>query len=120
MVGQLTELTAYGRVNCATAAMAAGYPVIVVDERRGGVGELVFAATLASTDLLAFAVRHASGFVGIALTAGRCERLELPPMYPGSDDRDACAYRVTVDLVGPGTGLSATDRARMSQLVSFL
>ncbi|MGW5715251.1 3,4-dihydroxy-2-butanone-4-phosphate synthase [Amycolatopsis sp. NPDC003865] len=92
-------------LGAAIAALAVGEPVVVADGREG---HLVFAAALASPELLAFTVRHTAGFVRVALTVEDCLRLDLPPMHYRGDP----AQRVTVDLRGPGTGISATDRAR--------
>lgn len=89
----------------AISALAAGELVVITD---GGEGHLVFAAALATAESLAFTVRHTGGFVRVALTAEDCLRLDLPPMYFRGDP----AQRVTVDLRGPGTGISAADRAR--------
>ncbi len=49
-------------IEAAVADIAAGRRVIVVDDvdRENG-GDLVFAAAMASTELLAFMVRHTSG-----------------------------------------------------------
>jgi 3,4-dihydroxy 2-butanone 4-phosphate synthase/GTP cyclohydrolase II len=84
---------------------------VVVDDARAH-GSLTFAASLATPRLVAFTVRHTSGFVRTALTAEACDRLDLPPMHRGSDDSEPGAYRVTVDLLGVGTGISGADRAR--------
>ena len=84
---------------------------MVVDDTRAH-GSLTFAANLATPRLVAFTVRHTSGFVRTALTGEACERLDLPPMHRGSDDSEPGAYRVTVDLLGAGTGISGADRAR--------
>jgi len=89
----------------AEQAISTGRPVVVTDGREG---HLVFAAALATPSLLAFTVRHTSGFVRVALTAADCMRLDLPPMHYRGDP----AQRVTVDLRGPGTGISGADRAR--------
>jgi 3,4-dihydroxy 2-butanone 4-phosphate synthase/GTP cyclohydrolase II len=89
----------------AISALAAGEPVVVADDLEG---HLVFAAALATPALLAFTVRHTSGFIRVAMTAEDCRRLDLPPMHYRGDP----AQRVTVDLRGPGTGISGADRAR--------
>jgi 3,4-dihydroxy 2-butanone 4-phosphate synthase/GTP cyclohydrolase II len=106
-----TPLDAGDRVRHAIAAMGAGRPVVVVDDARSH-GSLTFAASLATPRLVAFTVRHTSGFVRTALTCETCELLDLPPMHRGSEDSVAGAYRVTVDLLGAGTGISGADRAR--------
>jgi 3,4-dihydroxy 2-butanone 4-phosphate synthase/GTP cyclohydrolase II len=99
------------RVRRAIAAMAAGRAVVVVDHARAH-GSVTFAASHATPRLVAFAVRHTSGFIRTALTGEACDRLDLPPMQRGGDGSEPGAYRVTVDLLGAGTGISAADRAR--------
>jgi len=100
-------------VHAAIAAIAAGRPVVVTDDpSRENEGDLIFAATHATPKLVAFTVRHTSGFVCVALSGEDCDRLALPPMHHRADDPFGTAYRVTVDLRSTGTGISATDRAR--------
>lgn len=100
------------RVRAALTALAAGEPVVVVDDAdRENEGDLIFAAALATPELVAFTVRHTSGFVCVALPEETCDRLALPPMHHENGDRYRTAYRVTVDLRGTGTGISATSRA---------
>lgn len=105
--------TVSDRVSRAVAAIAAGRAVVVVDdEDREDEGDLIFAAECATPELMAFTVRHTSGYVCVALPEEECERLALPPMHHRDGDRFGTAYRVTVDLVGTGTGISAAARAR--------
>ncbi|BBG03752.1 MULTISPECIES: 3,4-dihydroxy-2-butanone-4-phosphate synthase [Pseudonocardia] len=100
------------RVRAALAAIAAGEPVVVVDDAdREDEGDLIFAAALATPSLVAFTVRHTSGFICVALPDDECDRLDLPPMHHRDGDRFRTAYRVTVDLAGTGTGISASSRA---------
>jgi 3,4-dihydroxy 2-butanone 4-phosphate synthase / GTP cyclohydrolase II len=98
------------RVRATIDAVAAGRPVVLVDADRNRGGSLVFAAVHASSSLLAFTVRHTSGFVYVALTPDDCERLALPPMEHHEHD-DARQFRVTVDRRDTGTGISASSRA---------
>ena len=101
------------RVRRAIAAVAKGRPIVVTgDAVRGDEGYLIFAAGAATPKLLAFTVRHTSGYVRVALPGTDCERLNLPPVWHGDVDRSASAHRVAVDWSGTGTGISATDRAR--------
>lgn len=106
--------TVDGRVRRAIAAMTAGRPVVVV----GGPtvhnqASLVFAAEHATPTLLAFTVRHTSGYLRVALQPAECDRLNLPPMCLPADGRSGAAFhRVAVDWNETGTGISATDRAR--------
>ncbi|GAB3560108.1 3,4-dihydroxy 2-butanone 4-phosphate synthase/GTP cyclohydrolase II [Actinopolyspora lacussalsi] len=105
--------TTFADIERALADIAAGRPVVVVDdEDRENEGDLIFAAELASPELLAFMVRYTSGYVCAALTGEDCDRLNLPPMYHANQDLHGTAYTVTVDAAsGVGTGISASDRA---------
>jgi 3,4-dihydroxy 2-butanone 4-phosphate synthase/GTP cyclohydrolase II len=101
------------RVRRAITAIAAGRPVVVTaDTARGEQGYVVFAADSATSALLAFTVRHTSGYVRVALPDSECDRLNLPPMCHRNGDSLSPADRVAVDWCGTGTGISATDRAR--------
>jgi 3,4-dihydroxy 2-butanone 4-phosphate synthase / GTP cyclohydrolase II len=104
----------------AVADIAAGRPVIVVDdEDRENEGDLIFAAEYATAELMAFMVRHTSGYVCVPMTEERADRLELPPMYHTNQDRRGTAYAVTVDArEGVGTGISAADRAYTIRLLA--
>ncbi|RZL82843.1 MAG: hypothetical protein EOP32_09805 [Rhodococcus sp. (in: high G+C Gram-positive bacteria)] len=80
-------------------------------------GFLVVAADRASTAATAFAIRHSSGFLQIALPRDRCEQLHLPPMNPFETNGDRMC--VGVDAVhGTGTGISAADRATTARALA--
>ena len=113
-------MTAFESIECAVMAIAAGKAVIVVDDAdRENEGDLIFAAEKATPELLAFMVRHTSGYICVALTGPTCDRLDLPPMYPVSQDRLRTAYTVTVDAKeGVTTGISATDRSTTIRLLA--
>jgi 3,4-dihydroxy 2-butanone 4-phosphate synthase / GTP cyclohydrolase II len=100
------------------AELAAGRPVVVI--ASGGLdGHLVFAADVADVTVMAFAVRHTSGFLCVALPASRCDQLKLPPMWPTNAGRSVMAYTVAVDAKhGISTGISAADRAHTVRLLA--
>src|SRR5689334_7269413 len=104
----------------AVADIAAGRPVIVVDdEDRENEGDLIFAAEHATAELMAFMVRHTSGYVCVPMTEEEADRLELPPQYHTNQDRRGTAYAVSVDArEGVSTGISAADRARTVRLLA--
>jgi 3,4-dihydroxy 2-butanone 4-phosphate synthase/GTP cyclohydrolase II len=100
--------------------IAAGRSVVVVDdEDRENEGDLIFAAQKATPELVAFMVRHSSGFICVPLTEEDADRLELPPMYYTNQDKRGTAYTVTVDArAGVTTGISAADRAHTIRLLA--
>jgi 3,4-dihydroxy 2-butanone 4-phosphate synthase/GTP cyclohydrolase II len=104
----------------AVADIAAGKAVVVVDdEDRENEGDLIFAAELATPELVAFMVRYTSGYVCVPLEPADCDRLDLPPMFHTNQDKRQTAYTVTVDArEGVTTGISASDRARTIRLLA--
>ena len=107
-------------VELAIKAIAAGRPVIVVDdEDRENEGDLIFAAELATPELVAFMVRYTSGYICVPLPEPEADRLELPPMYHTNQDQRGTAYAVTVDArSGVTTGISAADRSHTIRLLA--
>ncbi|MBD2761303.1 3,4-dihydroxy-2-butanone-4-phosphate synthase [Kocuria sp. cx-116] len=107
-------------VPAAISAIAAGRPVVVVDdEDRENEGDLVFAAQHATQQLMGFTIRHSSGVVCIPMPHERADALDLPPMTAHNEDAKGTAYTVTCDArVGVSTGISAADRALTSRLLA--
>ncbi|GMA28110.1 hypothetical protein GCM10025874_13630 [Arenivirga flava] len=104
----------------AVAALAAGRPVIVVDdEGRENEGDVVLAAELATAETIAWTVRNTSGFLCAPLAPELADALELPPMVAVNQDPRGTAYTVTVDAAqGVTTGISAADRARTLRVLA--
>ena len=100
--------------------LAAGKPVVVVDdEDRENEGDLIFAAEMATPELVSFMVRYTSGYICVALTEAECDRLDLPPMHHTNSDSFRTAFTVTVDArAGVTTGISASDRAHTIRLLA--
>ncbi|WP_030242549.1 bifunctional 3,4-dihydroxy-2-butanone-4-phosphate synthase/GTP cyclohydrolase II [Streptomyces sp. NRRL S-350] len=107
-------------VERAIADIAAGRAVIVVDdEDRENEGDIVFAASAATPELMAFTIRYSSGVICAPMTGEELDRLKLPPMTQVNEDRKGTAYTVSVDArEGVDTGISAADRARTVRLLS--
>lgn len=101
-------------INETIADFSDGKPVIVVDHQwRENEGDLIFAAEHATSELVAFMVRHTAGYICVALTAEDCARLELPQMCAVNETENGTACAVPVDArSGVSGGLSAADRAQ--------
>ncbi len=110
----------FARIDRAVSDVAAGRPVVVVDdEDRENEGDLIFAAEKATPELMSFMVRYTSGYICVPLTAEDCDRLDLPPMYHRNQDRRGTAYTVSVDAAqGVSTGISAANRAHTARLLA--
>jgi 3,4-dihydroxy 2-butanone 4-phosphate synthase / GTP cyclohydrolase II len=104
----------------AITEIRAGRPVVVVDdERRENEGDLFFAASQATPELVGFTIRHTSGVICVPMEGVALDRLALPPMTEVNEDRKQTAYTVTVDArEGITTGISAADRARTIALLA--
>jgi 3,4-dihydroxy 2-butanone 4-phosphate synthase/GTP cyclohydrolase II len=100
-------------LNAALADLQAGKPIIVTDStERENEGDLVMAAQFATTEWIAFTIRHSSGFLCAPMTNARANELELPLMVENNQDPRGTAYTVSVDASdGMSTGISAADRA---------
>ncbi|BAL91414.1 putative bifunctional GTP cyclohydrolase II/3,4-dihydroxy-2-butanone 4-phosphate synthase [Actinoplanes missouriensis 431] len=110
----------FERIEQAIEDIAAGKPVIVVDdEDRENEGDLIFAAEHATPELVAFMVRYTSGYICVPLPEDEADRLDLPPMFHTNQDARGTAYAVTVDARhGVTTGISAADRAHTIRLLA--
>jgi len=107
-------------VDRALVDLAGGKAVLVIDdEDRENEGDLIFAAQLATPELVAFMVRYTSGYICVPITEANADRLDLPPMFRVNQDRRGTAYTVTVDArEGISTGISASDRAHTIRLLA--
>jgi len=101
-------------VEDALAAIRDGQALVVVDdEHRENEGDLIFAASKATPELMAFMVRYSSGYVCAPVTGELLDRLVIPLMTPHNRERMRTAYTISVDARdGITTGISAADRAR--------
>jgi 3,4-dihydroxy 2-butanone 4-phosphate synthase/GTP cyclohydrolase II len=107
-------------VERAIADIAAGRAVVVVDdESRENEGDIVFAASKATPELMAFTIRHSSGVICVPMAGHLLDRLDIPLMTPHNTDRHRTAYTISVDARdGVSTGISAADRARTARLLA--
>ena len=114
------EPVALDPVERAITEIAAGRPVVVVDdENRENEGDLVIAASTVTPQIIAFMVRHTSGVICVPMEAPALDRLNLPPMTALNQDRKNTAYAVSVDARdGITTGISAADRACTIRLLA--
>jgi 3,4-dihydroxy 2-butanone 4-phosphate synthase/GTP cyclohydrolase II len=107
-------------VERAVADIAAGKAVVVVDdEGRENEGDIIFAASKATPELMAFTIRHSSGVICVPMPARMLDRLEIPLMTPHNKDKLRTAYTISVDARdGVSTGISAADRAHTARVLA--
>ena len=104
----------------ALEALRAGLPVLVTDdEDRENEGDVILAAATATTEWMAWTIRHTSGYICAPMSESRADRLGLPLMVEDNRDPRHTAYTVTVDAAdGVSTGISAADRALTIRLLA--
>ena len=87
--------------------------IIVTDDAdRENEGDLMLRADMATTEKVAFMVRHTTGILCVAMTQDRARELHLPLMVEENQDSKKTAFTVSVDYkVGITTGVSAEERA---------
>ncbi|MEW2398350.1 bifunctional 3,4-dihydroxy-2-butanone-4-phosphate synthase/GTP cyclohydrolase II [Streptomyces sp. NPDC046862] len=116
------ESFALDPVEQAIADIAAGRPVVVVDdEDRENEGDLVIAAEKVTPEIIAFMMSECRGMICAPMEGDELDRLELPQMVQHNTESMRTAFTVTVDAGpehGVTTGISASDRATTLQLLA--
>lgn len=117
-----TEDLALDPVERAIADIAAGRPVVVVDdEDRENEGDLVVAAEKVTEDIVAFMMSECRGLICAPMESPELERLHLPQMVQDNTESMKTAFTVSVDASaahGVTTGISAADRAATLRLLA--
>jgi 3,4-dihydroxy 2-butanone 4-phosphate synthase / GTP cyclohydrolase II len=100
--------------------IADGRAVIVVDDAdRENEGDIVFAASKATPELLAFTIRYGRGLICVPMLGPDLDRLNVPQMTSQNTEHHGTAFTISVDARdGITTGISAADRARTIQLLA--
>ncbi|MGJ9372169.1 3,4-dihydroxy-2-butanone-4-phosphate synthase [Nesterenkonia sp. CF4.4] len=108
------------RIDVALNELAAGRPVIVVDDAdRENEGDIIFPAGMATPELMALTIRYTSGVLCAPMTPERAEHLGLPPMVTDNEDPKGTAYTISCDAIsGVSTGISAADRALTAKVLA--
>jgi 3,4-dihydroxy 2-butanone 4-phosphate synthase / GTP cyclohydrolase II len=100
--------------------IAEGRPVIVVDDAdRENEGDIVFAASKATPELLAFTIRYGRGLICVPMLGPDLDRLNVPQMTSQNQEHHGTAFTISVDARHDiTTGISAADRAKTIQLLA--
>ena len=95
------------------ADLRAGRMVVIMDdEDRENEGDLIMAAEAATSEAVAFMIRHTSGIICVPMEEEGLLRMDLPQMVQANSESHRTAFTVSVDLkVGTTTGVSSADRA---------
>ncbi|WP_103502415.1 GTP cyclohydrolase II [Streptomyces sp. SM14] len=109
-------------VTRAVADIAAGRPVVVVDDAgRENEGDLVAAAETITAETVAFMMSECRGLICVPMAGEDLDRLRLPQMVADNTESMGTAFTVSVDASAAHrvtTGISAADRATTIRLLA--
>lgn len=86
--------------------------ILVDDEGRENEGDLCMAAEKVTPAAINFMAKYGRGLICLALTAEKCDSLNLPPMVDHNQSPYGTGFTVSIEArCGVSTGISAHDRA---------
>ena len=99
------------RVEKAIDDIKRGKMVIMMDdEDRENEGDLVYAATFTTPDMVNFMAKEARGLICTPVTKEIAEKLDLMPMVSNNVSNHETAFTVSIDSINAETGISAAER----------
>ena len=102
---------AMDRVEKAIDDIKRGKMVIMMDdEDRENEGDLVYAATFTTPDMVNFMAKEARGLICTPVTKEIAEKLDLMPMVSNNVSNHETAFTVSIDSTNAETGISAAER----------
>jgi 3,4-dihydroxy 2-butanone 4-phosphate synthase len=114
---EAAEAIALAPIPDVLAAIAAGRPVLVLDDAdRENEADLVCAADRLAADTMALMIREGSGIVCLCIRPDKASELRLRPMVELNRSRYATAFTQSIEAAfGVSTGVSAADRVQTIQ-----
>ena len=99
------------RVEKAIDEIKRGKMVIMMDdEDRENEGDLVYAATFSTPELVNFMAKEARGLICTPITKEIAAKLDLMPMVDNNVSNHETAFTVSIDSTNAETGISAAER----------
>jgi len=99
------------RVEKAIDEIKRGKMVIMMDdEDRENEGDLVYAATFSTPEMVNFMAKEARGLICTPITKELASQLDLMPMVSRNDSNHETAFTVSIDSATATTGISAHER----------
>jgi 3,4-dihydroxy 2-butanone 4-phosphate synthase/GTP cyclohydrolase II len=99
------------RVEKAIDEIKKGKMVIMMDdEDRENEGDLVYAATFSTPEMVNFMAKEARGLICTPITKELASKLDLMPMVSHNDSNHETAFTVSIDSATATTGISAAER----------
>jgi 3,4-dihydroxy 2-butanone 4-phosphate synthase/GTP cyclohydrolase II len=105
------SIEAIKRVEKAIEEIKRGRMVIMMDdEDRENEGDLVYAATFSTPDMVNFMAKEARGLICTPVTKEIASKLDLIPMVTNNVSNYETAFTVSIDSANAETGISAAER----------
>jgi 3,4-dihydroxy 2-butanone 4-phosphate synthase/GTP cyclohydrolase II len=105
------SIEAIERVEKAIEEVKRGRMVIMMDdEDRENEGDLVYAATFSTPDMVNFMAKEARGLICTPVTKEIASKLDLIPMVTNNVSNYETAFTVSIDSANAETGISAAER----------
>jgi 3,4-dihydroxy 2-butanone 4-phosphate synthase/GTP cyclohydrolase II len=105
------SIEAIKRVEKAIEEIKHGKMVIMMDdEDRENEGDLVYAATFSTPDMVNFMAKEARGLICTPVTKEIAKKLDLLPMVVNNVSNHETAFTVSIDSTNASTGISALER----------
>ena len=99
------------RVEIAINEIKKGRMVIMMDdEDRENEGDLVYAATFSTPEMVNFMAKEARGLICTPLTKAIAKKLHLLPMVTNNISNHETAFTVSIDSISAETGISSAER----------
>ncbi|MDY0403602.1 MAG: bifunctional 3,4-dihydroxy-2-butanone 4-phosphate synthase/GTP cyclohydrolase II [Sulfurovum sp.] len=110
-MGDAMSAEAIARVERAIKEIKSGKMVIMMDdEDRENEGDLVYAATFSTPELVNFMAKEARGLICTPVTREIAAKLELVPMVDKNVSAHETAFTISIDSATASTGISAAER----------
>ncbi len=110
---------AINRVKRAIEDIKRGKMIIMMDdEARENEGDLVYAATFSTPEMVNFMAKEARGLICTPLTRDIAKRLELEPMVDNNNSAHETAFTISIDSKNAKTGISAYERDECIRLLA--
>ena len=107
------------RVQEAIDEIKKGNMVIMMDdEDRENEGDLVYAATFSTPQMVNFMAKEARGLICTPMTKEIATKLDLNPMVANNDSAHETAFTVSIDAANAKTGISAAERDECIRLLA--
>jgi 3,4-dihydroxy 2-butanone 4-phosphate synthase/GTP cyclohydrolase II len=84
--------------------------IMLDDEDRENEGDLVYASTFSTPQMVNFMATKARGLICVATSKNIAEQLQLYPMVKNNNSNHETAFTVSVDAKNAKTGISAKER----------